>query len=462
MDASISTTLQHTISFLLSPLSSHFPPTTLDALHNSLLSSFSSLTTISRISNNTPHTFLLSPTAPAPTIIQRALHALPPHLRVQWSDWILLLGNGNQVVLSIALTPGLVTAAIRNAKTGVVEFTTIWDESAMILSRTQRTNRIPSHTTPWGPSPTSLSSSSASASRSRSSAESTSSTSEFEDLEFSSSSRSSSPDVVAVEAAENVLSGVYDDDDDDDQILYSRLGAAFGGMSLHQQQPQMQMGMGMGMRTVKAPVQKQPQTSLRAAAAEWFPRGSMAAPQQQHHHHHHHQQHAKTASIASLSNFSPSFPLVNHNHTATSSTPSSSSSHTARLLPTPIGAHRSSSAASGHHSRSSSRSSTLSMGTAPSLTSTSTSSTHNQINPASAATSTVVPSSPTPSCDAAESVDLYIDASKDQQAVTEYECGKVGVLTGAVMLGVPKNSLAGGSGAWRKQRDSMPVMRRVC
>jgi hypothetical protein len=33
---------------------------------------------------------------------------------------------------------------------------------------------------------------------------------------------------------------------------------------------------------------------------------------------------------------------------------------------------------------------------------------------------------------------FYLDATKDQQAVTEYECGKVGVLTGAVMLGVPK------------------------
>ncbi|KAG8999317.1 hypothetical protein FRB94_006248 [Tulasnella sp. JGI-2019a] len=431
MDASISTTLQHTITFLLNPLLSHFPSTTLDALHNSLLSSFSSLTT-TRLSNS-PHQFLLSPTAPAPAIIQRAINALPPHLRVQWSDWILLLGNGNQVVLSITLNPGLVTTAIRSAHTGLVDFTTIWDAAASLANTRQRTNRIPSHTTPWGPQPSLLLS--ATTSRSRSSAESTSSNSEFEDMEFSSSSRSSSPDVVAVEAAENVLSGVYDDDDDEDQFRYGRLGAAFGGLSLHQQPAS---HMSIGMNTVKAPVQLQQQkTSLRAAAAEWFPRGAA-------------QQHAKTASIASLSNFASSFPAINIQPTQSgSSTGSNVHTSPSRLLPTPIGAHRSQPG----HSRSSSRSSTLSMGTAPSLTSTSTSSTH-----------APVPASPTPS---EESVDLYIDASKDQQAVTEYECGKVGVLTGAVMLGVPKNSVAGGAaGTWRKQRDSMPapmpVMRRVC
>jgi len=50
-----------------------------------------------------------------------------------------------------------------------------------------------------------------------------------------------------------------------------------------------------------------------------------------------------------------------------------------------------------------------------------------------------MPPSPTPS-EMSDSVDaaVYLDESKDQLAVTEYECGKVGVLTGAVMLGVPR------------------------
>jgi len=58
---------------------------------------------------------------------------------------------------------------------------------------------------------------------------------------------------------------------------------------------------------------------------------------------------------------------------------------------------------------------------------------------ASSSLTSPVPPSPTPSdlSDGADAM-FYLDASKDQQAVTEYECGKVGVLTGAVMLGVPK------------------------
>jgi len=69
------------------------------------------------------------------------------------------------------------------------------------------------------------------------------------------------------------------------------------------------------------------------------------------------------------------------------------------------------------------------------------------------ASPTSSPSSPTLSDTPS---DLYIDASKDQLAVTEYECGKVGVLTGAVMLGVPKNSSNGAATkVWRKREQPL-------
>jgi len=72
----------------------------------------------------------------------------------------------------------------------------------------------------------------------------------------------------------------------------------------------------------------------------------------------------------------------------------------------------------------------------------------------STSASSIAPStrSPSPACDndvvydqeEGENAVVYVDSSRT--AVTEYECGKVGVLGGAVMLGIPASTRAIGSG----------------
>jgi hypothetical protein len=81
-----------------------------------------------------------------------------------------------------------------------------------------------------------------------------------------------------------------------------------------------------------------------------------------------------------------------------------------------------------------------------------------QLSLHSSSTSTTSPSSLVPSTRSSSPVDdaciyyetddeeksdavCYID--KSRREVTEYECGKVGVLGGAVMLGVPRNAVGG-------------------
>lgn len=377
-----STTFLHAITFLLSPLASHYPAPVLDALHLALLSSLSRLDIATQ-----PQKLLLSPTAPPPTVIAYALQTLqafPAEYRVHWADWMMLLGNGNTLIL--AIITGCVQLTIRDTHTGQVSNKLIWSAALQ--------NRTPS---PWG-----------SAARSRSSANSSSGDSTAD----SESSRASSPVVVediAVGAAENVLN-----EEDEDDMVYAH-------------QPSFRAVPMVGAKPKPAPGSQ----SLSAAAPEWFPPQAAAR----------NVVHARA----------PSFPSPT------------------RLGP--VGAKR---AAYQAHSRSSSRSSTMS--SAPSLVSTYSSSSSNAAALASSlaslsirsktpsASSTItshstggslsvagsgstsssssgspVPPSPTPS-DLSESADatFYLDQSKDQQAVTEYECGKVGVLTGAVMLGVPK------------------------
>lgn len=408
MDASVSTTLQHTIAYLLNPISSLYSPNAIDSLHNSLLSAFSILTTVP---STAEHRLLISPTAPTPPIIARALSALPPHLRVNWADWCLLLSNGNSVALSIKFYPtGRVIATSVDPSNGTADRVTVYDA---MENNVRRASRI------WGNGPSM-------AYASRSSAASSASSSDF-DLEYSSSSRSSSPDVVAVETAENVLSGIYDDDEQD-RISYSKMASAFGGLSLLPPRASPTSVPMVGSKT-----------TLSAAAAEWFPRGNLSNTQR-----------APVQPSMSMKRFS-----LGGSPFTTPLAPQQQQ----RGLPTPIGAHR---VPGGGHSRSSSRSSTLSLGTAPSLSSTMTSSGQ------SASPTSPTPSSPTLS-DTTGSVELYLDASKDQLAVTEYECGKVGVLTGAVMLGVPKNSSnATANRHWRKTQQpgvgmvSSGSARRIC
>ncbi|KAG8954475.1 hypothetical protein FRC04_011802 [Tulasnella sp. 424] len=395
MDSTISTTFLHTITFLLAPLSSHYPSPILDTLHLALLSSFSHLDIATH-----PQTLLLSPTAPPPQSIAYALQALqgfPVELRVHWADWMLLLGNGNQLMVTIFA--GCVQATVRDVTTGIVSTNTVWNAALQ--------TRTPS---PWG-----------TAVRSRSSAPPSSSESSGD----SESSRSSSPtaeieDIVAVEAAENVLN------DDDEMVFQASRGLP--------QQPVV----------IKAPKVNAAPSTLSAAAPEWYPAAIGTRPG-----------HVKTPSMASVSS-------AGFNATPNKMAP----------VGTKRGPHH-------VHSRSSSRSSTMS--SAPSLISsysTNSSSTASTINTAAlanslaalairsktpstvkthstggsislvptastASSSSPVPPSPTPS-DISDSVDatFYLDATKDQQAVTEYECGKVGVLTGAVMLGVPKGPKA--------------------
>lgn len=396
--STVSTTFLHAITFLLAPLSSHYPSPILDTLHLALLSSFSHLDIATH-----PQTLLLSPTAPPPPSIAYALQALqgfPVELRVHWADWMLLLGNGNQIMVTIFA--GCVQATVRDVTTGIVSTKTVWNAALQ--------TRAPS---PWG-----------TAVRSRTSAPPSSSESSGD----SESSRSSSPtveieDLVAVEAAENVLN-------DDDEIVFQ----ASRGLP---QQPVV----------IKAPTTNAnalPST-LSAAAPEWYPAAIGTRPG-----------HVKTASMASVSS-------AGFNATPNKMAP----------VGTKRGPHH-------VHSRSSSRSSTMS--SAPSLVSSyssNSSSTAGTINTAvalsnslaalslrsktpstvrthstggsislvptasTASSSSTVPPSPTPS-DISDSVDatFYLDATKDQLAVTEYECGKVGVLTGAVMLGVPKGPRA--------------------
>ncbi|KAG9027885.1 hypothetical protein FRB95_007083 [Tulasnella sp. JGI-2019a] len=126
--------IQHIVTFLVEPLVSYFPSDTLEALQQALILSFSSLK-----NNGTPPrrplTLLLSPTAPPPSIIQSALKALPPEVGLQWPDWIMLLGQGNPVVLSISSNPGRITTAIRNITNNVMEFETIWEGNEMKNAR---------------------------------------------------------------------------------------------------------------------------------------------------------------------------------------------------------------------------------------------------------------------------------------------------------------------------------------
>ncbi|KAG8960013.1 hypothetical protein FRC00_000990 [Tulasnella sp. 408] len=318
MDSTISTTFLHAITFLLAPLSSHYPSPILDTLHLALLSSFSHLDIATH-----PQTLLLSPTAPPPPSIGYALQALqrfPVELRVHWADWMLLLGNGNQIMVTIFA--GCVQATVRDVTTGIVSTKTVWNAALQ---------RAPS---PWG-----------TAVRSRTSAPPSSSESSGD----SESSRSSSPtaeieDLVAVEAAENVLN-------DDDEIVFQ----ASRGL------PQQQV-------VIKAPTNNAnalPST-LSAAAPEWYPAAIGTRPG-----------HGKTASMASVTS-------AGFNATPNKMAP----------VGTKRGPHH-------VHSRSSSRSSTMS--SAPSLISSyssNSSSTAGTINTA------------------------------------------VGVLTGAVMLGVPKGPRA--------------------
>ena len=359
-----STTLLHAITFLLSPLTRQYPPQVIDALHLNLLSSFSRLD-LSQI-----HSFLISTTAPPPEPIKLALNALsnsfPQELRVHWQDWALLLGNGNQLIL--ALMAGQVQVTVRDIQTGQVSARTVWNAALQA--------RSPS---PWGTSPAhayapppqlALSSSESSAD--------------------SDSSRASSPvvavdsnDMVAVEAAENVLN-------EDDEIVFTNRRSIYGG---GQPSP-------MFMPPV---VQQQPK--LNATAPEWYPGMRQGM-------------HAKTPSMGS---YSPSGPSLFQGAAAA-----------AKMAP--VGTRRS---PFQMHSRSSSRSSTVSNCTAPSLISSysSGSSSYRQPPPLS---SSVLPPSPTPSDEG--DATFYVDPTKDQKAVTEYECGKVGVLTGAVMLGPSKGT----------------------
>ncbi|KAG8935942.1 hypothetical protein FRC02_005417 [Tulasnella sp. 418] len=332
---SVSTTLLHSITFMLAPLAPHFPPQTLDALHLSLLSA------LSHLDLSTTHSFLFSPSAPAPLPVRYALASLaqfPPHLRVAWNDWVILLTHGHQIILNI--TAGLVTANVIYAQTGTTAFSTIWDATAVVHAR------APS---PWG-----------SSSRSRSSAPSSAD---------SASSRSSTPvseprespvtqePVVAVAAAENVLKGW--ESDEEEVFVYKTTPAV-------------------------APLNHRRQGS-------WLP-DSLPAPA------------------------------------------------AAKPLPRPA-APKAAALRAQHqqHSRSSSRSSVVS--SAPSLSSSVSSSL--SLEQTLSNLSITEPSSPTPSCPSSDEEDTcYIDATKDQNSVTVYECGKVGVLTGAVMLGVPKGATA--------------------
>ncbi|KAG8905547.1 hypothetical protein FRB99_008746 [Tulasnella sp. 403] len=378
MDSTTSATLLHAITFLLSPLTTSYPSPVLDALHLALLGSFSHLDIVSR-----RQTFLLSPSAPPPASIAHALQstsAFPAEYRVQWSDWMLLLGGGNQLVLTIAL--GLVQLAVRDIKTGDVRQSIIWNASTQA--------RAPS---PWGSSV-----------RSRSSAPSSSDSSVG-----SESSRSSSPiidDIVAVEAAENVLNG----EDELDAFHTPCVGVSMNHLT--------------------------PRTSLSATAPEWYPSTTVRPI------------HAKTPSVQSMPtpigfNGMPNkmHPIIAKRATHQLHSRSSSRSSTLSSAPSLISSYSSNSSSAGtiNTSALSASLASLSLRTkTPCLASHSTGSSVSSIPSAA-----VVPPSPTPSdiSDTAEST-FYLDGSKDQQAVTEYECGKVGVLTGAVMLGVPKGAKA--------------------
>lgn len=276
---------------------------------------------------------------------------------------MLLLGNGNQLMLTIVA--GCVQVTVMEATTGVVSTNTVWNVALQ--------QRAPS---PWGTSIRSRSSAPGSSSES-SSAESV-------------SSRASSPvveDVVAVEAAENVLN-------DEDEIVYPVRRSAFF------QQP-----------APKA-------SSLSAAAPEWFPTPA-----------------ARPTHTKASSSMSRMAPVGTKRTQYQGHSRSSSRSSTMSAAPSLISSYSSASSASTLTSAMASLSMTSARPVAVSSQSTGGSLSVSSTSP--------VPPSPTPS-DLSESADstFYLDASKDQLAVTEYECGKVGVLTGAVMLGVPKGKPA--------------------
>ncbi|KAG9027886.1 hypothetical protein FRB95_007084 [Tulasnella sp. JGI-2019a] len=131
MHDSNSAVIQQTVALLICPLESYYSSETVEVLRVSLSASFTQLVSNGPLSTD-PLTFLLSPTAPPPPVIQDALKALTTDTGLHWPDWMLLLGHGNNILLSVTLDPGRITTATRDATTNEMRFKTIWDAKEMM------------------------------------------------------------------------------------------------------------------------------------------------------------------------------------------------------------------------------------------------------------------------------------------------------------------------------------------